>query len=171
MAESGSGGRSTKLATIRRCPSSTAESTAKVTAASANGTSSVASMTGRPFAGSNPRMADWSRCFVPGITSLWAELPLAQAPGALPHPPPPPWHVEHEPEAHHQRQQNEDPQAGERNERRDRYDHGQRGPHHRQAEPAHLPHDPPVLFGGYLAGVPRAAAFRARPPLVVGDVA
>src|SRR5579862_361499 len=174
MAESGSGARSTKLATISRWPPSTAESSAKATASAAKGTSSVASMTGRPPARSDRLAACGSARLSAGTAlhpgSLRMQLPPAQAPGLLPDPPSPPGHVEQEPEAHHEREEREDPGSGPGREGRDRYHQGQRAGEHGDARSPHVAHDPPVFLGRDLRGVPAAVARGALPPLVVGNV-
>src|SRR6266704_1017550 len=174
MADSGSGGRSTKLATTSRWPSSTAESSAKATASGSNGTSSVASMTGRPVAAPRSLAARGSARSSAGMNphcpSLRMQLPFAQAPRLLPDPPSPPGHVEQEPEAHHDREQNQDPDSGHDRQDHDRDDDPQRGGEHGDAQPSHIAHDPPVLLGRDLPGVPAAMAGGAHPPLAVRNV-
>ncbi|HWN00871.1 MAG TPA: hypothetical protein VNO54_27795, partial [Streptosporangiaceae bacterium] len=105
-----------------------------------------------------------------GSRLLGVQLPLAQVPRLLPDPPSPPGHVEQEPEAHQDRQEQQDPDAGHGRQDHDRDDDAQRGGQHVDAHPAHFAHDPPVLVGRDLARVPAAMAGGAFPPVIVRNV-
>src|SRR5581483_10148130 len=169
--QSGPSGISTTFATISGCPHSTAASTANATAVSSNGTSSVASMTGRVPAG-----ADGTREREPGrrsvsMRSLRVELPPRRAAGGGPCPAPPHRQVEEEPRGRHDRGEEDEALVHDGDQR-----HEDRGEQRRQAEglepeTLHRPEQPVVLLGRDLPGVPGAAAALAAPPLAVGELA
>src|SRR5581483_2066481 len=103
---SGPSGISTTFATISFCPHSTAASTANAAASSSNGTSSVASMTGRlPEATSAVSRSRLGPLRLSVSISLRPQLPARRVPRRRAHPPPPHGQVEEEPDAGDDRDQ------------------------------------------------------------------
>src|SRR5438046_2180373 len=113
----GPSGISTTFATISFCPHSTAASTANDAASSSNGTSSVASMTGRlPAARSETSSRGPPRRRV-SIRSLRMELPPRRVPRCAPHLAPPHRQVEEEPRRGDDRREEDEPVADDDDER------------------------------------------------------
>src|SRR6266571_1715657 len=169
ITDRGRGGSSTTLATISGCPDSTAASTATTQACASNGTSSVASSTGRPPDSTGTAgTPDLVRLRVDIL--LRTELPPGEVPRPAPDLPAPQRHVPEEPESQDDRHQEKEPLTGEGPEQREHGHDGEGRPHHREPVPAHLPHDAPVRLGRDLRGVPATATLLARPALPVGNV-
>src|SRR5512132_541445 len=165
-----SGSSFVTLTTTSRCPDSTAVSTANTDASSSSGTPIVASRTGRPAA-PLPVETSVPRSLVSTpIGSLGVQLPVREAPGPSPDLLAPPRHVNQEPEGHQREDDRQDApnvHVGQ-DDRRPDAEH-QRHPDDLKAVAPHLPHDPPVLLGRDLLGVPPAPAVGTRPPLPVRD--
>src|SRR6185503_12883469 len=163
-----SGSSAVTLATTSRCPDSTAVSTANTDASSLSGTPRVASKTGRPAA---PRSVETSvprSLMSTPIGSLRVQLPVREVPGPAPDLLAPPRHVDQEPEGHQReddRQHALDVHVGQDDRRPDA--ERQRDPDDLETVVPHLPHDPPVLLGRDLLGVPSAPAVGAHPRLPI----
>src|SRR5215467_13869763 len=164
----GSGGSSTTFATMSGWPSSRAEVTANSAAPWSKGTlKKVARRTGllspRDLVSGDRRRPS---CVV---MSLGVQLPAREVAHPLPHPAAPARHVKQVPPGHDDREQQQKPLRHKKGEEPERHAEHEGRPDGAEPEPAHLPHDPPVLVGRDLTGIPPAAA-RAAPGLPVGEV-
>src|SRR5712691_11059333 len=99
----GPSGISITVATISGCPHSTAASTANAAASSSNGTSSVASITGRPRAPIDETSSRVARRRRVSMPLLGVKLPAGGASRRQPRLPPPPRQVQEEPGRRHDR--------------------------------------------------------------------
>src|SRR5690242_15831078 len=165
----GSGGSSTRFATMSGCPASTAEPTASSHAAGWNGTlKNVTSSTGRSPAPGPARARRGLRARAV-LMSLRIQLPGRKTARPPPDKPPPARHVQQEPARHDDRHQQQQPLRDQEREQGegDAESEGRADGH--QPVPAHLAHDSPVLGGRDLIRVPLATAAFAGPALTVSQ--
>src|SRR5690349_4124545 len=163
----GSGGNSTRFATVSGCPASTAEPTASSHAAGWKGTlKNVTSSTGlAPAPGPAPARRGLRAGAV--LMSLRIQLPGRKTARPLPDPPPPARHVQQEPARHDDRHQQQQPLRDQEREQGEGGAENEGRTDGHQPVPAHLPHDSPVLGGGDPIRVPPATAAFAGPALTV----
>src|SRR5262249_60222016 len=100
---------------------------------------------------------------------LGGRRPAGELARSPPPPPGPARNVEEIPPGHEDREEQQKPLRHKEGEQPERHAEHESRRDRAEPEPAHLPHDPPVLVGRDLAGIPPAAAL-ALPGLAVSEV-